>query len=260
MLGPNGAGKSTLLSLLLGLRRPTAGRVLLFGGDPGDPAFRQRVGSTPQRSAVPEALRAREALEIVSAHYVTPTPVDDIIDEFGLGEVARKQCGSLSGGWQRRLAVAMAFVGTPSLVVLDEPTTGLDVEARTTLWDALRARHAAGCTIIVTSHHLEEIEALAQRVVVMDGGRVLADDDLPAVLARVSRRRVALRADVRQLESLDAASDVRASDDGRATVLTADADAFVRELVASGIPFSDLAVRGATLEEAFLTITKGSER
>lgn len=260
MLGPNGAGKTTVLSMVLGLRRPTAGTVTLFGGDPTDPRSRQRLGSTPQQSAVPEALRVREALEIVSAHYVAPTPIRDIIDEFGLGEVARKQCGALSGGWQRRLAVAMAFIGNPSLVVLDEPTTGLDIEARQTLWQTLRARHRDGCTIIVTSHHLEEIEALAERVIVMDEGRVLADDTLATVIDQVAMRQLALRADGDALARLETPASITAADNGRVTVLSTDADDFVRELVTSGIPFTDLAVRGATLEEAFLSITKGSER
>lgn len=259
LLGPNGAGKSTVLSMILGLRRPSSGRVELFGGDPGDPATRQRLGSTPQQSAVPEALRVTEALDIVAAHYVAPTPRDEIIDEFGLGEVARKQCGSLSGGWQRRLAVAMAFVGTPELVVLDEPTTGLDVDARSSLWHALRARNEAGCTVIVTSHHLDEIEALAQRVIVMDRGRVLADDALTRILDRVAMRRISLRGvDAATLAGIDPRARVEVdAHDGAATVLTGDADRFVRDLVAAGAPFSELSVRGATLEEAFLAITKG---
>lgn len=262
MLGPNGAGKSTVLSMILGLRRATSGGVELFGGDPADPAARQRLGSTPQQSAVPEALRVTEALDIVAAHYADPTPRDEIVEEFGLGEVARKQCGSLSGGWQRRLAVAMAFVGSPALVVLDEPTTGLDLDARSTLWQALRARNEAGCTVIVTSHHLEEIEALARRVIVMDRGRVLADDTLPRILERVAMRRISLRGvEAAALARLDHRARVEHdAETGLATVFSGDADRFVRELVASGAPFSDLAVRGATLEEAFLAITKGNAR
>ena len=258
LLGPNGAGKTTVLSMLLGLRRPSAGTVRLFDGDPADARSRLRLGSTPQQSAFPESLRVCEALEFAAAHYPAPMRVDAILDEFGLTPKARASCGSLSGGWQRRLAVAMAFVGDPQLVLLDEPTTGLDLEARAQLWAALRARHAAGCTILVTSHHLDEIEALAQRVVVMDRGHILADDALASILDRVAMRHVTLRGvEPETLRRLDPAATATTADDGQVTVLTPDADRFVRELVGAGAPFTDLSVRGATLEEAFLAITKG---
>ncbi len=255
LLGPNGAGKTTLLSLIEGLRMPTSGEVHLFGGDPRDAASRIRLGSTPQAPALPDALRVGEVIDLVAAHYPSPASRGAIVDEFGLGDLVRKQCGSLSGGQQRRVAVALAFVGDPQLVLLDEPTTGLDVDGRRMLWDAVRARHAAGCAVVVTSHHLEEIEQLAHRVVVIDEGRVRADDTLAAVVAGVSRRRVSLAGlDPEAVRAI--APDAVVTGEGDAvTVLVADSDAFVRALVASGHPFHDLAVRGATLEEAFLSLT-----
>jgi ABC-2 type transport system ATP-binding protein len=150
-------------------------------------------------------------------------------------------------------------VGDPALVLLDEPTTGLDVDARRALWDAVRARHAAGCAIVVTSHHLEEIEQLAERVVVIDGGRVRADDTVSAVVAGVSRRRLTVAGvGAAQLSRLDPSATVTEDADGTVTAVVADSDALVRALVASGIAFHDLSVRGATLEEAFLTITQGA--
>jgi ABC-2 type transport system ATP-binding protein len=255
LLGPNGAGKTTLLSLIEGLRAPTSGTVRLFDGDPRDAASRSRLGSTPQATALPETLRVNEVLDLVAAHYPKPAPRERIVDEFGLGELLRKQCGSLSGGQQRRVAVALAFVGDPALVLLDEPTTGLDVDGRRALWQAVRARQAAGCTIVVTSHHLEEIEELASRVIVMDHGRVRADDTLAAIVAGVSRRRVSLAGvDMEQLRRLDPDA-VLTSDGGSVTALVSDADAFVRALVSSQTAFRDIAVRGATLEEAFLALT-----
>lgn len=267
LLGPNGAGKTTALSLLTGVRQPTSGTVRLFGADPRDPAARRTLGSTPQATALPDSLRVKEVLELVAAHYPAPAPRDRIVSEFGLDDLVYALCGGLSGGQQRRVAVAMAFVGDPRLVLLDEPTTGLDVEGRRALWQAVRARHAAGCTVIVTSHHLEEIEQLAERVVVIDDGRIRADDTLSSIMAGVGRRRVTLRgvepAHLHALEPDAAITVVDGASLGPSALVSAvvsDADAFVRKLVAHELPFSDLQVRGATLEEAFLSLTSPSSR
>ena len=260
LLGPNGAGKTTFLSLIEGLRLPTSGVVRLFDGDPRTPASRSRLGSTPQATALPEALKVREVLRFVASHYPSPGPVDRVIAEFDLEPLLAKQCGALSGGQQRRVAVALAFVGDPELVLLDEPTTGLDVDARRALWDAVRTRHREGTAVVVTSHHLEEIEQLAERVVVIDHGAVRADDTLAAVVAGVARRRVTLRGvTAEDVLALDPDATVTTDpDDGVVTAVVSDSDALIRALVASGAPFTDLTVRGASLEEAFLTITKGA--
>ncbi len=260
LLGPNGAGKTTLLTLVEGLRMPTSGSVALFGGDPRAAASRTRLGTTPQATALPEALKVREVLDFVAAHYPAPADRSRIVDEFGLGDLLDKQCGALSGGQQRRVAVALAFVGDPDLVLLDEPTTGLDVDGRRALWDAVRSRNAQGCAVVVTSHHLEEIEQLAQRVVVIDEGVVRADDSIAAIVSGVARQRVTLRGV--PAEAIRAiAPEAAVTEDADAATVTAvlaDSDAFVRRLVASDLPFSGLTVRGATLEEAFLSITKGA--
>ncbi|MEV4462495.1 ABC transporter ATP-binding protein [Micromonospora echinofusca] len=258
LLGPNGAGKSTLLNLLVGLRRPTAGRVELFGGDPRDPASRRRIGVTPQETGLPGTLRVGEVVDFVAAHHPDPVPRGELLDRFGLGELARRQTGGLSGGQRRRLAVALAFVGRPRLVLLDEPTTGLDVAARHTLWEAIRAFHDDGGTVLLSSHYLEEVEALARRVVVIGHGRVLADDTVDAIRGIVGVRRVSLVAD--ELPPLPGV--VRTERvDGRTHLLTTDADELVRALVTAGVAFADLEVRPTSLEEAFLAITAapGSE-
>lgn len=258
LLGPNGAGKTTLLSLVEGLRTPTSGEVRLFGGDPRDASSRVRLGSTPQATALPDALRVSEVLDFVASHFPHPAPRSRLVDEFDLGPLLRQQCSGLSGGQQRRVAVALAFAGDPDLVLLDEPTTGLDVDARRALWDAVRARHAAGCAVVVTSHHLEEIEQLAHRVVVIDDGVVRTDDTLAAVVSNVSRRRVTLRGvSADDIRRLDPEASVTTADDA-VTAVVGDSDALVRSLVAADLPFRDLAVRGATLEEAFLTLTATS--
>ena len=163
LLGPNGAGKTTLLQLLAGLRRPTSGTVELFGGDPRDAARRRRLGSTPQETGLPPTLRVHEVVDFVAGHFADPVPTAQLLDQFGLAGLERRQSGGLSGGQKRRLAVAVAFVGRPDLVLLDEPTTGLDVEARHSLWSAVRRYHEGGGTVVLTSHYLEEVEALAER-------------------------------------------------------------------------------------------------
>ncbi|MFG2054069.1 ABC transporter ATP-binding protein [Micromonospora sp. NPDC048930] len=252
LLGPNGAGKSTLINLLVGLRRPTAGRVELFGGDPRDAASRRQLGVTPQETGLPGTLRVGEVVDFVSAHFPDPVPRAELLDRFDLADQVRRQTGGLSGGQRRRLAVALAFVGRPRLVVLDEPTTGLDVAARHALWEGIRAFHAEGGTVLLSSHYLEEVEALAQRVVVIGHGRVLADDTVDAVRGIVGVRRVSLVAD--DLPPLPGVLSTEHTE-GRTHLLTTDADQLVRDLVHAGVAFRELEVRPTSLEEAFLAIT-----
>ncbi len=253
LLGPNGAGKSTLVNLLIGLRRPTSGRVELCGGDPLQPVNRRTLGVTPQETGLPASLRVGEVVDFVSAHYDNPLPKAELLERFGLTELARRQTGGLSGGEKRRVAVALAFVGRPRIVFLDEPTTGLDVQARRLLWDGIRSFSAEGGTVVLTSHYLEEIEALARRVVVIGGGRVIADDTVDAVRGMVATRRVSLTVD-EPLPELSGISGVE-RDGERLHLLTADADRLVRDLVAYEVAFKDLEVRPTSLEEAFLALT-----
>jgi ABC-2 type transport system ATP-binding protein len=253
LLGPNGAGKTTLVSLLTGVRRPTSGLVELAGADPSRPASRRRLGVTPQETGLPASLRVGEVIDFVRAHYPDPLPRDDVLDRFGLAGLARRQTGGLSGGEKRRVAVALAFAGRPRIVFLDEPTTGLDVEARRSLWAAIREFHEAGGTVVLTSHYLEEIEALAQRVIVIGAGRVLADDTVPAVRGLVAIHRVSVTTPV-PLPPLSGIAGMDRDGD-RTHLLTPDADRLVRDLVAAEVPFTDLEVRPTSLEEAFLTLT-----
>ncbi|WP_285101799.1 ABC transporter ATP-binding protein [Promicromonospora sp. MEB111] len=242
LLGPNGAGKSTLLSLVSGQRRPDAGVVRLNGHDPRDARSRTVLGLTPQETGLPATLRVREVVDFVGGHYPDPVPTGDLLEQFGLADLGKRQTGSLSGGQKRRLAVALSLVGRPRVVLLDEPTTGLDVSGRGALWDAIREYHAGGGTVLLTSHYLEEVQALAERVVVIDRGIVLADDSLETILGRVGARRV---------QFTDAAGT-------RQEHLVADSDEFVRDLVHTGTEFRDLEIRGASLEEAFGQLVDGT--
>lgn len=256
LLGPNGAGKSTLLSLVNGQRKPTSGTVRLFGQDPRTPAARVWLGVTPQETGLPASLKVGEVVDFVSGHYPDPMPRAELLARFDLAELVNRQTGGLSGGQKRRLAVALSLAGRPRLVLLDEPTTGLDVEGRRALWNALRDYHREGATVIVTSHYLEEIEALAERVVVIGGGTVLADDTLQAVISRVQSHRVTFSSSVGRdvVAQLPAVTSVDVENE-RYSLLTGDSDALVRELVSGGTAFSGLEVRGASLEEAFLSLT-----
>ncbi len=253
LLGPNGAGKSTLVALLTGIRRPTSGTVELCGRDPRHPASRRFLGVTPQETGLPSSLRVGEVVDFVRAHYPHPLTRAELLGRFGLSDLARRQCGGLSGGQKRRVAVALAFAGRPRVVFLDEPTTGLDVAARHALWDGVRTFHADGGTVVLTSHYLDEVEALAERVVVIGGGRVLADDTVAAVRGLVAIRRVSLTGAV-PLPSLPGVVGVE-HDGERTHLLTPDADRLVRDLVAHDVAFTDLEVRPTSLEEAFLTLT-----
>lgn len=258
LLGPNGAGKSTLLSLVSGQRKPDSGTVRLCGLDPREAAARATLGITPQETGLPATLKVREVVDFVGGHYPDPVPTAELLARFGLTDLAGRQTGGMSGGQKRRLAVALALVGRPGIILLDEPTTGLDVSARQILWNAIREYHAEGGTVLLTSHYLEEVQALAERVVVIDHGVVKADDSMENILEQVGLRRVVLHAPapadgthggtgVAHLPGV-----VRSTVEGdRHELYTADADALVRELVRSGLGFRGLEVRGATLEEAF---------
>ncbi|GLZ36482.1 ABC transporter ATP-binding protein [Actinokineospora sp. NBRC 105648] len=252
LLGPNGAGKSTLINMFVGLRKPSAGSVELFGHNPRDVRARRRMGMTPQETGMPETLQAGEVIEFVASHYPNPIGRKELLEQFHLEEVEKRQTGGLSGGEKRRLAIALAFVGRPDLVFLDEPTTGLDVEVRRALWDGVKAYNAAGGTAVITSHYLEEIEELAERVVIIDSGKLVADDSV-ASLRRVSGLR---KVTVRTPEVPTLPGVVGVEQDGdRVSLITPDSDQLVRDLVASGVAFSELEVRPGSLEDAFLAYT-----
>ena len=254
LLGPNGAGKTTALLILLGLRSPDEGTARIFGRNPRDVKVRRLLGATPQETGFPATLRVTEVIDLVRAHYPHPLEVSEVLGQFGLTDVARRQVGGLSGGQKRRLAVGLAFVGNPRAVFLDEPTTGLDVEARRGVWDGIRAYVENGGTVLLTTHYLEEADTLASRVVVIAGGTTLAEGSPAEVKARAGLKRIRVEADgeLPELNGVD-----RATRAGRVhTLYVANAGAVVERLVASGVALEDLEVTPVTLEEAFLSLTQ----
>jgi ABC-2 type transport system ATP-binding protein len=256
LLGPNGAGKTTALSILLGLRTPDEGTARLFGRDPRDVSARRLVGVTPQEISFPTTLRVAEVVDLVRAHYPRSVATADVLARSGLTDVARRQVGGLSGGQKRRLALGLAFVGNPNAVVLDEPTTGLDVEARRHAWDAIRAYAEAGGTVLLTTHYLEEADALATRVVVIAAGTTIAEGSPAEVKARTGLKRIRIEADA--LPEL--AGVARATRAGRVHTLYApDPGSVLNLLVERRVPLEGLEVTPVSLEEAFLSLTERPE-
>lgn len=256
LLGPNGAGKSTAISLLSGLRKPDGGTVRLFGQDPQDASARVHLGVTPQETGLPNELRVREVLGLVQAYYPEPQPRAQLLEAFDLAGLENRQCGGLSGGQKRRLAVALAFVGNPKLVILDEPTTGLDVESRRGLWEAVKHYQSTGGTVLLTTHYLEEAEALASRVVVINQGQITAEGTVSEIKARVGLKQV--RYQGRPVANLAGVSKVE-QENGTTILYTADSDSVVRELVQQNVSFSNLEVKSVSLEQAFVALTAESK-
>jgi ABC-2 type transport system ATP-binding protein len=257
LLGPNGAGKTTAISLLLGLLKPDAGSVSLFGMPPEMLAARRRIGAMLQTAGVPETLSIGELIELFRSYYAEPRTVADIVELAGVADLLKRRYGKLSGGQQRRAQFALALAGKSEILFLDEPTTGLDIGARERMWKTIRTLARDGCAIVLTTHYLEEAEALADRVVVLARGRVVASGSVQQIRARVAQRRI--RCVSRLSENTIAAwPEVRAvARDGECIEIVTDAaEAVVRQLLFEDTSLSELEVRRAGLAEAFVEITK----
>jgi ABC-2 type transport system ATP-binding protein len=256
ILGPNGAGKTTAVRILMGLTRPTSGTATLFGLDPRARAARQRTGVMLQISKVPETLTVREHIHLFCSYYPRPLAVDAVLERTDLRTVAGRRYGALSGGQQQRVQFALAICGNPELLFLDEPTVGLDVESRRGFWQEVRRLADDGRSIVLTTHYLEEADALADRVVMLRAGAIVADDTPQAIKARVASRRIRCVTSLAAaaIEALDGVAQVRRG--GTSTeILASDADAVVRQLMARDPRLSGLEVGSAGLDEAFLSLT-----
>ena len=259
LLGPNGAGKTTAVRLLLGLTRPTSGTVRLFGEDPTSPAARQRTGVMLQVANVPETLRVNEHVHLFCSYYPSPMPVEAALAIAGITALANRKYGDLSSGQRQRVHFALAVCGNPDLLFLDEPTVGLDVESRRAFWQEVRRLAARGRAILLTTHYLEEADALADRIVVLNRGVVVADGTPQEMkqFAAARRIRCVTTLSAAQIERLPAVASVR--QDGAATeLLTNDAERVVRALLAADSRLSGLEITGAGLEEAFLALTSST--
>jgi ABC-2 type transport system ATP-binding protein len=257
LLGPNGAGKTTAVKLLLGLLQPNSGRTRVFGGDPTNPQNRMRTGAMLQVGRVPETLRVREHIDLFSSYYPKPMSLEDVLAAAGLKKLRDRKFGDLSGGQRQRTLFALAICGDPDLLFLDEPTVGLDVEARRALWDEIRRLVDHGKTVLLTTHYLQEADALADRVAVINQGKIIAEGTPSEIKAQTSGKRIrcVTALSVASLLRIPGVTDAR-QDREAVEIHTGEAEPVVRALLASDPSLSGLEITSAGLEDAFLALTQ----
>jgi ABC-2 type transport system ATP-binding protein len=263
IVGPNGAGKTTTIECMEGLRRPDRGRVRVFGLDPLDRlALAQRIGVQLQQAALPGRLRVGEALDLFASFCARPADPDELLATLGLADKRAAPFAKLSGGQKQRLFIALALVGAPDVVFFDELTTGLDPQARRRMWDLVRDVRARGCTVVLTTHFMEEAERLCDRVLIMDGGRIVALDAPAALVAALgAEKRLAFSLPAGRsapdLAALPAVERVEVA--GERVTLYGRGDRFASSVVAAledaGLDFRDLRTEQPNLEDVFLTLT-----
>ena len=260
LLGPNGAGKSTTISALLGLLRPQEGRIEVLGSDPRQAVADGRVGAMLQSGSgigLPPGVRVGEALRLVQRLYRRPAPLAQIVERADVGSLLRQRTDRLSGGQAQRVRFAIAIAGDPEIVFLDEPTSAMDVESRQGFWRMMRDFGNEGRTVLFATHHLAEADEIADRVVVLNHGRVVADGPGATLKAAVATRRVRFvidQPDRPELSDLDGVTEVSVCGTG-VSIDSLDADATIRDLVGRGVQFRDLEITGAGLEQAFVALT-----
>ncbi|MEU4314455.1 ABC transporter ATP-binding protein [Nocardia sp. NPDC024068] len=257
-LGPNGAGKSTTLDMVLGLTAPDAGEARIFGESPARAVAAGRVAAVLQSGGLLPDLTVTETVELVAALHPRPRPVAEVLERAGILDIARRRVGKCSGGQQQRLRFALALLPDPDLMVLDEPTTGMDVEGRREFWNALRADSRRGRTVVFATHYLGEADAYADRIVLVRAGKVVADGTAAQIKNLAAGRTVRATlpgADPARLLSLPGVDEVELSGD-RVVVHTVDSDALARHLL-TATAATDLEISSHNLESAFLTLTTG---
>lgn len=267
LLGPNGAGKTTTIEILEGYRSPDSGSARVLGLDPirNGGRLKQQIGIMLQQDGLYPGLSAREVLKHFARFYPSPADPEALLERVGLQAVAKTSCRRLSGGQKRRLALAVALVGRPSLVFLDEPTAGMDPQARLATWEIVRELQRQGTTVLLTTHLMDEAERLADRVAIIDHGRLVALDT-PAVLtgstaAGAGAVRFSAKAglDIQALAALPSAQEAREASPGAYILKTENAPALLAELTAwlrdQGVTLTELRVGHGSLEEIFLQLT-----
>jgi ABC-2 type transport system ATP-binding protein len=261
LLGPNGAGKTTAVKLLLGLLQPNSGKARVFGGDPTNPENRMRTGAMLQVGRVPETLRVREHIDLFSSYYQRSLPAGEVLAAAGLEKLGDRKFGDLSGGQRQRVLFALAICGDPDLLFLDEPTVGLDVEARRALWDEIRRMVDRGKTVLLTTHYLQEADALADRVAVINKGEIIAEGTPADIKAKTSGKRIRCITSLSLTSLRQIAGVTEVKEDREAVELQAgEAEPVVRELLSRDAGLSGLEITSAGLEEAFLALTQESSK
>ena len=264
IIGPNGAGKTTFMECLEGLRRPTSGTIDVLGEDPSHPTkrWRERIGVQLQTAALPPKITVNEAMALFASLYSDPADTGQLLDELGIATKGRSYVDKLSGGQRQRVFIALALVGKPDVVFLDELTTALDPQARLAMWDVVRSIRQGGATVVMTTHYMEEAEALCDRVAVIDAGRLIALDTVPGLIASVTKgTKVQLRTS-RQLGSgildkIDGISDVTIAGTSVSMLWsgTGIPQAAIAAIEAAGLTVSNIRTSSPGLEDVFLALT-----
>ena len=256
LLGPNGAGKSTTTEMMLGLNRPDAGRVQVLGTSPQQATRRGLVGAMLQQGALLEGVPVSRLLKMVNAIQADPRPLDDVIERAGIADVLRTPTTKLSGGEKQRVRLALALLPNPELLLLDEPTVGMDVNARRQFWQAMTDLAAHGMTIVFATHYLAEADEFAERVVVLDRGRIIADGTGSEIKRHTGGRTVRFSTTVpsHPWDALPGVSHVQVIGD-RVELVSRDSDTVLREIFAADLPVSEIEVSAASLEDAFVELT-----
>jgi ABC-2 type transport system ATP-binding protein len=257
LLGPNGAGKTTTIEMMLGLRKPDAGTVRLFDLEPHEAVRTGRVGAMMQTGGLVGDIYVRDAVRLIAAMHAAPLSVEQALDLAGIADLANRQVRTLSGGQRQRVLFALAVVPDPDLIVLDEPTVGMDVESRRAFWAAMRVLAKDGRSVLFATHYLEEADANADRIVLMTRGTVVADGPATQIKATVDVRRIRCTLADPHSERLARLPGVRTVDvhGDSVTLACSDADTALRALLAAEPTARDFEVTGADLEDAFLALT-----
>ncbi|WP_329597440.1 ABC transporter ATP-binding protein [Streptomyces pseudovenezuelae] len=262
LLGPNGAGKSTTLDLLLGLKQPDSGSVRLFGTTPREAIVAGHVGAMLQSGGLMDEVTVAELVKLACALHPKPYPVSDVLARAGVAQIADRKVNKLSGGQAQRVRFALATAGDSDLIVLDEPTTGMDVTTRQAFWATMREQADQGRTVLFATHYLEEADAIADRVLVLHRGRLLADGTAAEIKAKAGARRIAfdLEGTIEEepLRGLPFLTSVDISGQ-TVRIQSTDADATVHALYGLGVYPRNLEVAGLGLEQAFVAITEAEE-
>ena len=264
IIGPNGAGKTTFMECLEGLRRPTSGTIDVLGEDPSHPTkrWRERIGVQLQTAALPPKITVNEAMALFASLYSDPADTGQLLDELGIAAKGRSYVDKLSGGQRQRVFIALALLGKPDVVFLDELTTALDPQARLAMWDVVRSIRQGGATVVMTTHYMEEAEALCDRVAVIDAGRLIALDTVPGLIASVTKgTKVQLRTS-RQLGSgvldeIDGISDVTIAGTSVSMLWsgTGIPHAAIAAIEAAGLTVANIRTSSPGLEDVFLALT-----
>ncbi len=234
-LGPNGAGKSTTLKTIMGLSLPDAGHISVLGSAPQSISVKNQIGYTSQELSFPPFLKVQEILRFVQAHFTDSVSLKEILERFDLTFLRRKSAGGLSGGQKRRLGLACALIGKPNLLILDEPTTGLDIFSRKNLWEEIKNFQSGGGSVLLSTHDLNEVEMIADRVLLIEDGKILVDGTVSEIKSKIEYQKITYR-----------------HFGTKWTEMTQNSDTYIKNLVKEKPEFTHLEIHPITLEEAYV--------